>query len=82
MTDVGWITCKITTYNDGSVEVDDIEYDDSTCVFWIEVGVSIEYWIKEYCDIKQSGKYRISGITGDAYRCSWEYEYEKIERID
>lgn len=71
-------------------EVEEIELDLSSSVFWIQEGVGIEFWCDSYLDLDLPGKYRIEGIHGEYYRGDWsagedddeEWFFDKVMRIE
>lgn len=54
-------------------EVEEIEADLSSSVFWIQEGVGFQYWACSYLDLDLPGKYRIEGINGVYHRGDWSY---------
>jgi hypothetical protein len=82
--DIGWLKISIKFIDNNSIEIEDSDYDG--CVFWINEGIGIDYFIKEYTDIRTDGEYLIKGIIGkyiksDGYSTDdderWYYDYER-----
>ena len=51
-------------------EIDVLDYDSDTAVFWMIEGAGIEYWLELQLDIELEGTYVIEGVT-----CSWWKDY-------
>lgn len=45
--------------------IDVLDADISSCVFWINEGMGIKYWIECYLDLELPGFYVVEGITGE-----------------
>lgn len=71
-------------------EVEEIEADLSSSVYWIAEGVGLTYWVNSYLDLELPGKYRIEGIHGHYHRGDWssgedddeEWYFDRVIRID
>ena len=67
-------------------EYEVLDYDN--CVFWINEGVGLEYWLDEYCEFISTGFYVIEGIKGECIRGDWTcgeddnevWEFKKIRQ--
>lgn len=60
-------------YDDRGWEYDVID-DDGGCIFWINEGMGVDYWIDDYCTFEEPGTYVIEGITGRFYRGTWGFD--------
>lgn len=67
-------------------ELDVLDYDHDSSVFWIYEGVDFEFWFDQYCcDIEELGVYVVEGVCGEYIRGEWgftdddeEWEFESI----
>lgn len=68
-------------------DVELIDYDGDSCVFWIQEGVGIDYWLDQCCDFEHPGFYVIEGIKGEYIRGDgWmtdddeDWDFERIRK--
>lgn len=71
-------------YNDhGCIKymVEEIQYDSDTCVFWINEGVGVDYWLEDHVGdyIKEPGWYVIEGIVGHYIKGTYGFEEDSEE---
>lgn len=97
----GWIEFEILTIKplnkygrpvDGvyRYEIELIDADLDSAVFWIQEGIGFNYFLDQYIELDQPGKYRIEGIYGDYFRGDWKYGedddvdwyFDRVIRID
>lgn len=60
-------------------ELDVLDYDFDTSVFWINEGVGFDWWFDANVDLDQPGFYVVEGITGCYYRGTWGYDDDDEE---
>lgn len=90
----GWIEFELLHVNQNprygyryDIEIIDADLDSS--VFWIQEGIGFDYFIDSYIDLQLPGKYRIEGIYGEYYRGDWGYDdddedwfFRKVVRME
>lgn len=52
-------------------DVEVLDYDRDTAVFWMAEGAGIEYWLERGLDIELEGFYVVEGAT-----CEWSKSFE------
>ncbi|MGI9492968.1 MAG: hypothetical protein ACR2QF_11275 [Geminicoccaceae bacterium] len=78
--------CETGVYN---WEYEVQEYDELSCVLYINEGTGFEWWLDNHCEFPGPGKYRIEGIKGEYIRGDRSYgedddehwEFGKIIRL-
>lgn len=94
--DVGWLEVEILSVRAGGAgpitykyDIGDYVYDAASCVWLIDEGIGIDYFMDFYTNVKESGFYRIEGITGAYYRGFSLYEdddedwfFERVVKLD
>lgn len=90
--DPGSILVKILTIldNPGSYyryELDVLDYDSGSSVFWLNEGMGIDYWLNDAIDFKKPGYYVIEHVTGYYHRGDGystdddeEWDYKQVRR--
>lgn len=71
-------------------EVEEIEADVASSVYWICEGMGLEYWVNAYIDLELPGKYRVEGITGTYHKGDYwagedddeDWDFERVIRIE
>lgn len=70
-----------------SYDLEILDYDHDTAVFWLDEGGFPDYWIGDECDFETPGHYVIEGIAGDFYKGDgWmtdddmRFHYESIRK--
>lgn len=60
-------------------ELEVLDYDADSSVFWVNEGGGFEYWFDENIDLELPGFYVIEGVTGTYIRGEWGYtdDYEE-----
>lgn len=60
-------------------ELEVLDYDSDSSVFWIQEGVGFAWWFDKYVDLDSPGFYVIEGITGTYYKGTWGFDDDDEE---
>jgi hypothetical protein len=68
---------KYSKYSKYEIEV--IDWDEDSSVFWIREGVGFDYFINERYNFTEPGFYLIENIYGEYYKGDWGYDEDTEE---
>lgn len=78
--DEGWILFEVYhIYPKNQYEIEILDYDHDSSVFWLQEGMGISYWINHTIKVEQTGIYMMEGVHGYYYRGDWSYGEDDTE---
>lgn len=60
-------------------EIEVLDYDGDSSVFWINEGVGFDWWFEDEVDLELPGVYVIEGIVGYYHRGAWGFDDDEEE---
>lgn len=81
--------CNSKPFSWRRYEIEVIDHDGDSSVYWLNEGMGVEYWLQGLIDLDEPGFYVVEGVTGEYIRGDgWttdddeEWYFEFIRRAD